>query len=270
MIDCGEGAQFRINKFGIRTGKLDHIFISHLHGDHFYGLIGLLTTFNLNWRERPINLYAPAAMQDIINIQLKHSDTRLRFDLNFHPLVADSPKIIFEDDTLTVETIILKHRVPTTGFLFREKKGLRKIIPEKIQQYNIPFEKIPGIKDGADFTDEKGKIIPNAELTTIPHLQRSYAYCSDTAYNESIVEQLKGIDVLYHEATFMEDNKERAQETFHSTCKQAATIAKKAGVKKLLIGHFSGRYENLEPLLAESREIFPETYLAEEGNVFEI
>lgn len=270
LVDCGESTQFQMNRHGIKRGKLDHIFISHLHGDHYFGLIGLITSFNLNWREHPLHLYGPEGLEDIINTHLRHSNTDLRFDIYFHITTANEPKLIYDDATISVETIILKHRLPTTGFLFREKKGLRHIIPEKLEQYQIPHEKILDIKKGDDFTDATGKRIPNAELTRESGPGKSYAYCSDTAYAESIAAQIKGVNLLYHEATFMEEHAERAAETFHSTAKQAAEIARLSEAGKLLLGHFSARYENLSTLLNESRSVFAETYLAEEGMTFEI
>ena len=185
-------------------------------------------------------------------------------------MLADEPKIIYDDHSLTVETIILQHRLPTTGFLFREKGNLRKIIAEKIAEHNIPHHKITGIKKGDDFIDESGKKISNLELTLDPLPPRSYAYCSDTVYIESFTAQIKGVDTLYHEATFIHEHEARAKETFHTTTKQAATVAKNAEVKKLLIGHFSARYDDLNFLLNESQEIFPNTFLAEEGKTFEI
>jgi len=270
LIDCGEGTQFQLNKYGIKRGRLDNIFISHLHGDHYFGLIGLLTSFNLNWREHPLHIYGPAGLEEIMNVHFKHSKTQLKFEIHYHPIVDDEPRVIYEDSFLQVETIILKHRLPTTGFLFKEKVGLRKILIEKINEYGIPFGQIPGIKKGADFTDAHGKTIPNAELTAYPHTPRSYAYCSDTVYTEHFVAQVKEVGLLYHEATFVDEHTARALETFHTTGRQAATVAKQAGAKKLVIGHFSARYENLDLLLSQSREVFPETYLAIEGTVFEI
>lgn len=270
LLDCGEGTQFRMATFGIKRGRLDNIFITHLHGDHYYGLIGLLTTLNLNAREHPLHIYAPEGMEEIITIQLKHSQTILRFPVHYHVIPADKPMQLFESPMLTVETIILKHRIATTGFLFREKKHLRKILPEKIEEYHIPHDLIVGIKQGNDFKTSSGKVISNNELTIAAPEPRSYAYCTDTAFTDSFKEQIKGVSVLYHESTFAEEHKDRALETFHSTTKQAATVAKMAGVGKLIIGHFSARYENLQALLDESREVFPETYLAEEGKVFHI
>ncbi|MCW5906474.1 MAG: ribonuclease Z [Chitinophagales bacterium] len=270
LIDCGEGTQFRMNTFGVKRGRLDNIFISHLHGDHYFGLIGLLTSFNLNWREHLLNIYGPPELEDIINVHFRHSQTKLRYAIHFHPLHADEPRIVYDDGMLSVETIILEHRLPTTGFLFREKKNLRKIIPEKITEHNIPYEAINGIKRGGDFTTAAGTIIPNSELTLSPPKPSSYAYCSDTIYTESYLEQIKGVDLLYHEATFIEEHAFRAAETFHCTTKEAARIAQKAGAAKLLIGHFSARYEDLDFLLNESREVFSETYIAEEGKTFSV
>jgi len=270
LIDCGEGTQFRLNKFNIKRGRLDHIFISHLHGDHYFGLIGLLTSFNLNWRETPLHIYGPAGVEEVMNVHFKHSQTQLKFQIHYHHTTADEPRIIYEDETLLVETIILKHRLPTTGFLFKEKVGLRKILVDKIAEYSIPYKEITAIKKGADFTCENGRVIPNSELTADPHLPRSYAYCSDTVYIDSFIEQIKGVGLLYHEATFVDEHAARALETFHTTSRQAATVAKQANAQKLVIGHFSARYENLDPLLSQAREVFPETYLAKEGTVFSI
>lgn len=270
LVDCGEGTQFRMNQFGIKRANLNHIFISHLHGDHFFGLVPLLTSFNLNWREHPLHLYGPPALIEIIETHFKHSLTQLRYELHFHPTSADEPRVIFEDDTLTVETIILTHRLPTTGFLFKEKPHPRKIIADKITEYNIPYQQINAIKKGADFVTAEGKTVPNAELTIDPATPRSYAYCSDTVHTQSFIEQIKGVSLLYHEATFVHEHAERAAETFHATTKQAAQVAQQAGAHKLLIGHFSARYENLSPLLTESREVFANTELAIEGTTFTI
>jgi ribonuclease Z len=270
LIDCGEGTQFRLNKFNIKRGRLDHIFISHLHGDHYFGLVGLLTSFNLNWRETPLHIYGPAGIEEIMNVHFKHSQTQLKFQIHYHHLLADEPRVIYEDEVLQVETIILKHRLPTTGFYFKEKKGLRKILADKIVEYKIPYTDIVAIKKGADFTDEHGSIVPNIELTTDPPEPRSYAYCSDTVYIDSFTVQIKGVGLLYHEATFVDEHTARALETYHTTSRQAAEVAKKAKAGKLVIGHFSARYENLEILLSQAREVFPETYLATEGTVFPI
>lgn len=270
LVDCGEGTQFRMNKFGIKRGRLDHIFISHLHGDHYYGLIGLLTSFNLNWREHPLHIYAPEGLEEIVKLQFKYSNTQLKFDIHFHTNYTSKSALIFEDKSIIVETLPLIHRIPTCGFLFREKKPPLNIVPEKIAEYNIPFQLINDIKSGADFTTTDGRIISNKMLTTPALPPRSYAYCSDTAYTEQFIEKISGIDLLYHEATFIHEHELRAAETFHTTTKQAASLAKKADVKRLIIGHFSARYENLQMLQDECREVFPETYLAIEGSTFRI
>lgn len=270
LIDCGEGTQFRMHEFGLKRGNLNHIFISHLHGDHYFGLVGLLTSFNLNRREHPLYIYGPLGIEEIIEVHFKYSLTKLSYKIYFMPVFIDEPKIIYQDQALTIETIILKHRLPTTGFLFKEKKNLRKIIAEKITEYNIPHQKINDIKKGEDFIDETGKKISNAELTYPPLPPRSYAYCSDTIYTESFAEQIKGVDTLYHETTFIHEHEARAAETFHTTTKQAAKLANMVDAGKLLIGHFSARYEDLNVLLNESKEVFPNTFLAEEGKTFEI
>ncbi|MFN8322841.1 MAG: ribonuclease Z [Chitinophagales bacterium] len=270
LIDCGEGTQFKINQYSIKRGRLDNIFISHLHGDHYFGLIGLLTSFNLNWREHPLNIFGPPGLEEIISVHFKHSQTHLKYDIHFHPIIADKTRVIYDDNSVSVETIVLKHRLPTTGFLFKEKKHLRRIISDKITEYNIPYHRLSDIKHGSDFITEDGRIIPHTELTTEPPAPRSYAYCSDTAYHEEIIEQLRNVTTLYHEATFIHEHALRAEETFHSTTKQAADIAQRAQAEKLLIGHFSARYDDLNLLLTESREVFPSTYLAEEGKTFSI
>jgi ribonuclease Z len=270
MIDCGEGTQFQMVKFGIKPGRLDHIFITHLHGDHYFGLIGILTSLNLNWREHDLHIYAPAGLEEIVSMQFGLAGTPLKYKIHFHHTQNLQPEVIFEDAVMQVVSFPLKHRIPTTGFVFREKRNLRKILVDKIAEHKIPYEKITGIKQGLDFKDEQGHIIPNAELTLPPPHPRSYAYCSDTAYTENFLEQIRGVNVLYHEATFVSEHAARADETFHSTSEQAAKIARAAGAGKLIIGHFSARYQFLDLLLAQAREVFPETYLAIEGITFQI
>ena len=270
LLDCGEGTQMQMARYNVKRGRLDHIFITHIHGDHFFGLMGLLTSFNLNYRETPLHIYGYAGMEEIVRTHFRHAETQLRYDIIFHHVTADAPRVIFENNLLSVETIILQHRIPTTGFLFREKEGLRKIIPSKIVEHDIPVHEIAGIKQGKDFLTTAGVTIPNGQLTADPSPSRSYAFCTDTVYTESFVEQIKGVDLLYHEATFIHEHRTRAAETMHSTSKEAATIALKANVGKLIVGHFSARYEDLTPLLEECREVFPNTELALEGRVFEI
>ena len=268
LIDCGEAAQIQVRKYGIRLQKISHVFISHLHGDHFFGLVGLLGTMHLLGRTNELHIHAPHGLREIIEVQHKYSDTHLRFPLVFHELDTKSETIILDDEKLSVTTLPLVHRVPCCGFLFREKPRPRNINKEKLEEYKIPLAYMNLLKSGADYTDENGKVIPNAELTLDPPPPRSYAYCSDTAYNESLISSVKHVDLLYHEATFTEDMRERAKETLHSTAKDAGTIANKAGVKKLLIGHYSARYNDLLPLLEEAQKTFPGATLAEEGKTY--
>jgi len=271
MIDCGEGTQMRLFDLGIRWMKVNQIFITHLHGDHYFGLIGILSTCHLLKRTRPLDVFGPAALLQIIQIQLEAGQTTLCYELNFHALDGNEAKQIFENEDITVETILLKHRIDCTGFLFKEKQRNRKIIKEKITSYKIPLELLPDLKKGYDIVDEEtGATIPNSELTTDPLRARSYAYCCDTAYNESMIEQIRHVDLLYHDCTFDEANKQRAEDTFHSTTKQAAEIAKLAGVKQLMIGHFSSKYDDLYPLLDEAREVFEDTLLALEGKTYDV
>ncbi|MBK7431125.1 MAG: ribonuclease Z [Bacteroidetes bacterium] len=270
LVDCGEGTLIQLNRYKIKFHRINHIFISHLHGDHYLGLLGLLSTMHLQGRTIPIHLYCQAPLKEIIDIQLKYSETILRFPIYYHMLDPKNSAVIMEDDDLEVSTIILNHRIPCTGFLFKEKPRSRKLQKDKLQKFNVPISVYQDLKNGMDYTDEFGKVIANSELTTDPKNARSYAFCSDTCYDERILPQISEIDLLYHEATFLNDKEERAKETFHSTAAQAATIAKKANVKRLIIGHFSARYKNLYPLLDEAKEVFPETTLAMEGDVFSI
>jgi ribonuclease Z len=270
LIDCGEGTQSQLLKYKIRLSKIGHIFISHLHGDHYLGLVGLLSTMHLQGRTTELHLYGQPDLMDIIEMQLRLSQTRLRYQLVFHPVRQFAATIIFEDDDILVKTIILNHRIPCVGFVFREKPKPRKLIINKLQQYNIPFSYYGLLKEGQDFESENGKIIANSELTVSSQPPRSYAFCSDTIYDESIIDDIKGVDLLYHESTFLHDMLERAQTTFHTTSLQAATIAKKARVGKLLLGHFSARYKDLYPLLAEARSVFSNSELALEGSKFSV
>jgi len=270
LVDCGEGTLIQMNRFRIKFHRINHIFISHLHGDHYLGLMGLLSTMHLQGRATPLHIYAPNDLQEIIDIQLKYSQTTLRFEVILHPTDASKSKKIYEDEDIEVRTIILSHRIPCTGFLFSEKQRLRKLQKEKLHSYEVPVRFYDDLKNGKDYVDENGKVIPNSELTSDPRKPRSYAFCSDTIYNESIIPAVRNIDLLYHEATFMNDKIERAAETFHTTAAQAATIAKKADVKRLIVGHFSARYKNLYPLLDEAKEIFVNTSLAIEGDRFTI
>lgn len=268
LIDCGEGTLMQLLRYRIRYHRISHILISHLHGDHYFGLMGLLSTFHLQGRTNELHLYGQQELMDIVELQLRLSNTILRYNLIFHPVRYYTPEVIFEDDELLIRSLILNHRIPCTGFLFQEKPRPRKLIVTKLQQYNVPFRLYNLIKEGKDFEDDFGKTVANAELTEAPAAPRSYAYCSDTLYEPLLANDVKGADLLYHEATFAHDLLDRAKATYHTTALQAAELAKNAGAGKLLIGHFSARYKDLHPLLEEAKSVFPETELAIEGKKF--
>ncbi len=270
LIDCAEGTQLQLRRFHIHFQRINRIFISHLHGDHYFGLIGLLNTFHLLGRKEELHLYGPPMLKEIIDMQMETSMTVLNYPLLFHITSNDKYNLVHEDEHVTVHSFPLLHSVPTCGFIVREKKQERKIRKNILEELNISFDEIRKIKKGEDFTDEHGVIYRNEKLTIDPPSPRSYSYCSDTAYTETIIPYISGCDLLYHEATFMQQMQGNACEKMHSTTLEAATIALKAKVKKLIIGHFSARYEDLQPLLAEARTIFQETYLAEDGIVFKI
>lgn len=271
LIDCGEGTQMRFNELGIKWMKINQIFISHLHGDHYFGLIGVISTYHLMRRNRPLDIYAPAGLEDIILSQLRAGQTELCYPLHFHVLDPEAPARIYENEDITVDTIVLNHRIPCLGFVFREKMRTRKIIREKLAEYDIPVELIPEIKQGMDIMDEKtGKRILNSEITIDPPRPRSFAYCCDTAYLPDVVPFIKGVDFVYHDCTFGEDSTQRAADTFHSTTKQAASIALQAEAGRLMIGHYSSKYDDLLPLLKEAQEVFPNTLLAIEGKTYHI
>lgn len=260
----------QLMKYHVNVHRISHIFISHLHGDHYLGLMGLLYSMHLHHRANDLHLYSHRGLDDIITTQLRASYSYLSFKINFHELVPDKIITLYDDTALTVETIPLRHRLPCSGFLFREKPKPRRIDKERLPT-GLLIQQIAGLKRGLDVVDENGTILyANHSLTLAPHHARSYAYCSDTAYLPDVVEQISGVDVLYHEATFMEEELAKAQQTLHSTARQAAQIAAMASVKKLLIGHFSARYRELEPLLAEATREFPNTHLANDGDVFSL
>lgn len=269
LIDCGEGTQMQMRKFKVKMQRIDTIFISHLHGDHYLGLVGLLGTLHLLGRTKQLTVYSPKGLKEIVGIQHEISDSHLNYSLEFVVLDTKKSEKIYEDDAVRVETIPLNHRVPCSGFLFTEKPKERNIIKEKLAEHKIPFSEIPNIKAGNDYT-VNGKTIPNSELTEKPPPSRKYAYCSDTKYDETILPYIKGVDLLYHEATFDKQKEERAKETNHCTAEQAARIAKKAQVKQLLIGHYSARYNDLNVLLDEAKEVFNNTILAVEGEVYPV
>ncbi|NET32258.1 MAG: ribonuclease Z [Cyanothece sp. SIO1E1] len=268
LIDCGEGTQMRFQKFGVKSGRMNQIFISHLHGDHFYGLIGLLTTLGLIGRTRPLDIFAPEGLEEIIRVQTKYAGGDPPFTIRFHVIDTEKHQLIFENNQITVHSIPLDHRVPTSGFLFREKVGERKMIGSTIQEYNIPYSAIPAIKKGEDYITTDGHRIANALLTEDPTPPRSYAYCSDTRFKEDIIPIIAESDILYHESTFQEDLIEKTIPTGHSTALQAAEIAKRANVGRLILGHFSSRYEDIDSFAEEARAVFPEVVAGVEGEIY--
>jgi ribonuclease Z len=268
LIDCGEGTQQQMLRYDVKASRIDYIFISHLHGDHYLGLVGLLSSLHLNGRKKPLQLFCPAPLKEIIDLQLKYSDTELQYELDYRFTDSQKAEVILDNNDCTVETIPLKHGIACTGFLFKEKKRLRKLIKDKLEDLKIPVEYFSALKKGADYTAPDGIVIKNESLTIDSEEPKSYAYCSDTMYNESYHAQIAGVTLLYHEATFLNNMLDRANDTNHTTALQAGEIALKTGAHKLLIGHFSARYKTLNELLDEARSVFPETELAIEGKTF--
>ena len=264
MIYCGEGAQLQFRKSHLKFSRLNHIFISHLHGDHCFGLLGLISTLNLLGRTAELHIHSPKGLETLLTPMLDFFNRQMTYKILFHEFDTKEPMQIYEDRSLTVTTIPLRHRMPCCGFLFAEKRRPNHIIREMVDFYQVPVYELNRIKNGADYVTPEGKTVSNNLLTRPSAPSRSYAYCSDTIYLPSIVEQIKGVDLLFHEATFANEDAPRAKETFHTTAAQAAEIARKAEVKKLLIGHFSARYEDENILLQEASAIFPDTQLAKE------
>mgnify|MGYP001470494084 FL=1 len=264
MIDCGEGAQLQFRKSHLKFSRLNHIFISHLHGDHCFGLLGLISTLNLLGRTAELHIHSPKGLETLLTPMLDFFNRQMTYKVLFHEFDTKEPMQICEDRSLTVTTIPLRHRMPCCGFLFAEKRRPNHIIREMVDFYQVPVYELNRIKNGADYVTPEGKTVSNNLLTRPSAPSRSYAYCSDTIYLPSIVEQIKGVDLLFHEATFANEDAPRAKETFHTTAAQAAEIARRAEVKKLLIGHFSARYEDENVLLQEASAIFPDTQLAKE------
>jgi ribonuclease Z len=268
MIDCGEATQLQLKRYKLRAQRINNIFISHLHGDHYLGLMGLLSSMHLMGRNKPLNLYGPRGLSEIITLQLKYSDTAFNYDVAFHEVDTQKFQLIHEDELISVHSIPLDHRIPCCGFLFEEKPKNRRLIRETIPE-DLSVRNIIRLKKGEDIFDEEGKLLfKNEDMTLPPRQSFKYAYCSDTKYNESIIPIIEGSDMLYHESTFLEEHRDRAHNTFHSTAKEAATIAEKAKVGKLLLGHFSARYKELEPIQEEARLVFPESHLAIEGEEY--
>jgi ribonuclease Z len=268
LIDCGEGTQTQLTKYKIRRSKINAIFISHLHGDHYFGLIGLLTSMGLLGRVQDLHLFAPKKLEDIIKLQLAVADTVLPFALYFHAL--ENECAIYENTKIIVECFRVQHRIECWGFLFKEKKKPRKIDGERVVSYEIPKSFYQKLQEGNDYVNKKGTIIPNEEVTTAATPSKSYAYCADTIFDETIAKKVKGINVLYHETTYLKDLEQRAASRYHSTTHQAATIAKLADVERLIIGHFSSKYETIDAFLVEAKEVFENTDLAIEGLCYKI
>ena len=268
LIDCGEGTQQQLLRFDIKASRIENIFISHIHGDHYLGLVGLLSSLHLNGRKKSLTIYGPPQLKEIIDLQLNYSETVLEYLLEYKFTDPNTAEVVLETQDVVVETIPLDHGIACTGFIFKEKKRLRKLLKEKLIALNIPIEYYSPLKKGQDYVSPDGEIYKNETLTVDSEDPKSYAYCTDTLYNEKYFEQISNSTVLYHEATFLNNMIERAVETHHTTALQAATIALKTNAKKLLIGHFSARYKTLIELLDEARSIFPETELAVEGKTF--
>ena len=264
MIDCGEGAQLQFRRARLKFSRLNHIFISHLHGDHCFGLWGLISTLNLLGRTAELHIHSPRGLEELMRPTLAFFNRQMTYEVLFHEFEADVPAVVYEDRSLTVTTLPLRHRIPCCGFLFAEKPGLNHIVRETVDFYGVPVYELNRIKNGADYVTPEGKVVPNHVLTRPADPPRRYAYCSDTVCLPGLSESLQGVDLLFHEATFATDNLVRARETFHTTAAQAAELARSAGAKRLLIGHFSARYEDESVFLQEAQEIFPAAQLAKE------
>jgi ribonuclease Z len=269
LIDCGEGTQVELRRNKIKFARIKHIFISHLHGDHFFGLVGLISTFRLLTRETDLHIYGPKGLKDIITLQMKLTESWTNYQLIFHELTSKDSQCIFEDDKVEVHTIPLNHRVYTNGFLFKEKENERKLNVTAAENEHINVAYYRKLKQGFDVLNEEGKLIKNELVTSDGKKPLSYAFCSDTMYDEAIIPIIKNVDVLYHESTFLDKNKKLAEPTKHSTAKQAATIAKKANVKRLILGHYSTRYNSINEFKVEANTVFDNVELAEDGKVFE-
>lgn len=268
LVDCGEGTQIQMINYKIRRNKISHIFISHLHGDHYFGLVGLINSFSLLSHQQELHVFGPAPLQEIIEIQLRVADTKLCHPLYFHTISGEATLV--DNEKIEIKCFPTEHRIECYGFVFREKKKPRRLIIENIKKQAIPVQFYESLQNGEDFIAPGGEVIKNDRLTEKSSPGKTYAFCADTRYTESILDHIRGADMIYHEATYLDNLRDRAQERFHSTSKQAALIARKAGVKKLLIGHFSSKYDTLEEFEREAREIFPNTELAVEGMCYKV
>lgn len=268
LVDCGEGTQIQLIKYKIRRSKISHIFISHLHGDHYFGLPGLLNSFSLLSHQQELHVYGPAPLKEIIDLQLKVADTTLCYPLHIHHI--GGPATLVDNDKITVRCFPTNHRIECYGFSFTEKKQPRKLNPEQAKAFDIPASFYERLKNGENYTRKDGTVVLNDQVTEPAEPGKRYAFCADTRYEEGLLPHISGFDMIYHETTYLDNLRERAESRFHSTTRQAATLAKKAGVKKLLIGHFSSKYDTLEEFETESREVFENTHLALEGVCYEV
>ena len=268
LVDCGEGTQIQMIKYKVRRSKITHIFISHLHGDHYFGLVGLLNTFNLLAHKQELHVFGPAPLQQIIELQFNVSESSTCYPLHFHTITA--PGVLVDNEKIRISCFPTTHRIECYGFLFEEKEGKRKLLIEKVRQLRIPMTFYSSLQSGLDYITPKGEVIRNATITTAPEKGKKYAYCADTRYDEALIPYLQGADLIYHETTYLDNMREKAFDRFHSTTRQAAELARKAGVKKLLIGHFSSKYSTLDHFQVEAREVFPATDLAIEGHTYEV
>ena len=268
LVDCGEGTQIQMIKYKVRRGKISHIFISHLHGDHYFGLVGLINTFSLLSHKQELHVFGPSPLQEIIEMQLQVADTQLSYPIFFHTL--SEAGTLVDNDRIKISCFRTNHRIECYGFLFEEKEGKRKLLIDKVRKLDIPISFYSSLQNGLDYITPKGQIIKNDSVTTSPEPGKKYAFCADTKYDESILNHITGVDMMYHETTYLDNMREKAEERFHSTTRQAAEIARKGGAKKLLIGHFSSKYSTLEQFVEEAREVFGNTELAIEGEMYEI
>ncbi|MEW2923041.1 ribonuclease Z [Muricauda sp. ANG21] len=270
LIDCGEGTQVQLRRYKVKFSRIRHIFISHLHGDHFFGLPGLVSTFRLLGRENELHIYGPKGIKEAVTLLLKLGDSWTNYPLVFHELDSKESELLFEDEKISVRTIPLEHRVYTNGFLFQEKPAPRTLDIEMARKFEIDKSQFNKIKNGADGLSKNGEVISNKQITLPPPKPKSYAFCSDTVYKESIVPIIKNVDALYHESTFLETEEHLCAKTKHSTAKQAAKIAKKANVNTLILGHYSTRYKSLELFREEAQQVFPNVELSDDGKIFNL
>ncbi len=270
LIDCGEGAQIQLRRCNVKFQRINHIFISHLHGDHYLGLMGLVCSLHLLGRQKKLTIYSPKGLREVIEMQFAVSATVINYEIEWVVLNCEQPAMIYEDSQITVTTVILHHRIPCCGFIFREKEKPLTLIKEMLAEKGIPISAYHQLKRGENFVLDSGEVIKSRDVTREREHARSYAYCSDTRYNEGVIEAVKGVDLLYHEATFLHELLDRAEKTAHTTAMEAGMVASKAQVGKLLIGHYSVRYNDPKPLLDEAKTQFSNTSLADEGVTFKV